>query len=159
MIYFTMEECTRSATAQERGIDNNPNEQQKMHITESVEHLLDPLRRAWDGRCADNGYGSPALRVSSGFRGPRLNELVQGSKTSAHCCGYAFDLVPANGRMSEFKEFCREFLAAHSFDQLISESENTAGIPRWMHVGYKSPRGEQRRQMLSMRAGKYAPMT
>ena len=46
-----------------------------------------------------------------------------------------------------------------SFDQLISEGENGNAVPRWMHIGYKSPRGEQRRQLLTMRQGKYFPMT
>lgn len=129
------------------------------HIVESVERLLDPLREAWGGKCAVCGWGSPALRVSSGYRGFNLNQAVGGSLTSAHCHGYAFDLIPCNGRMMEFKAFCRAFLRSHPFDQLISEDEDAVGKPRWMHVGYKSPRGEQRRQLLTMRNGRYAPMT
>ncbi|EXY16577.1 hypothetical protein M145_3423 [Bacteroides fragilis str. 34-F-2  len=61
--------------------------------------------------------------------------------------------------MIEFKSFCREFMNDRSFDQLISEGENGNAVPRWMHIGYKSPRGEQRRQLLTMRQGKYFPMT
>lgn len=154
-----MSECTRSATAEAKGVDNTPNDEIKGHIMESVEALLDPLRERWGKHCVDFGSGVPGIRISSGFRGPALNAAVGGSSTSAHCYGYAFDLVPLNGRMSEFKQFCREFLADRTFDQLISEGEDAAGIPTWMHVGYKSPRGEQRRQLLSMREGKYAPMT
>lgn len=129
------------------------------HIVESVERLLDPLREAWRARCGVAGWGNPGLRVSSGYRGFRLNEAVGGSLTSAHCHGYAFDLIPCNGRMMEFKTFCRTFLQSYPFDQLISEDEGADGKPRWMHVGYKSPRGEQRRQLLSMRRGSYAPMS
>lgn len=158
MHYFTLAECIRSATADAKGIDNAPNEEEMMHITESVETLLDPLREAWGKRCAGFGFGTPGIRVSSGFRGTKLNAAAGGSNTSAHCCGYAFDLIPLNGLMSEFKKFCCEFLADRAFDQLISEGENAKGIPAWMHIGYKSPRGEQRRQLLSMRGGKYYPM-
>lgn len=116
--------------AEARGIDNTPGAEHEAHI------------------------------ISSGYRGPELNAAVGGSSTSAHCHGYAFDLVPTNGKMREFKRFCREFLADKSFDQLISEKENDQGVPNWMHVGYKHPDGvRQRRQYLSMIGGKYYPMT
>ena len=82
---------------------------------------------------------------------------VGGSDTSAHCHGYAFDLVPT---MRAFKRFCRDFLAGRAFDQLISEGEDDHGVPSWMHVGYKHPDGKrQRRQCYSMIHGKYYPMT
>ena len=85
---------------------------------------------------------------------------VGGSSTSAHCHGYAFDLVPVNGQMRAFKRFCRDFLAGRAFDQLISEGEDDHGVPSWMHVGYKHPDGKrQRRQYLSMIHGKYYKMT
>lgn len=154
-----MAECTHSATARARGVDNSPANDHLQHIAETVEQLLDPLREAWGVRCAASGFGSPAIRISSGYRGPGLNRAVGGSQTSAHCHGYAFDLVPGNGRMAEFKAFCRQFLASHPFDQLISEDEDDRGTPRWMHVGYKSSRSEQRRQLLSMRGGTYYSMT
>ena len=100
------------------------------------------------------------INISSGYRGPALNKAVGGSATSAHCHGYAFDLVPVNGQMRAFKRFCRDFLAGRAFDQLISEGEDSHGIPSWMHVGYKHPDGKrQRRQYLSMIHGKYYPMT
>ena len=50
---------------------------------------------------------------------------VGGSDTSAHCHGYAFDLVPVNRQMRAFKRFCRDFLAGRAFDQLISEGRRT----------------------------------
>lgn len=148
MLYFTLEECTRSDTARRLGIDNTPNPEIVAHITESVEQLLDPLREAWADLCARSRLGTPALRVSSGYRCVALNRAVGGVSTSAHCAGYAFDLIPVNGRMAAFRDFCRDFLDGRPFDQLISEKETSPGIPSWMHVGYKSLRGEQRRQFL-----------
>jgi len=153
MKYFTLQECTRSDTAAKRGIDNTPSPVHEAHIVESVEMLLDPLRGAWEAYCKKNGLGAAGIFVSSGYRSPALNAAVGGSKTSAHCCGYAFDLVPANRRMTEFKLFCCEFLRGRLFDQLISEAEDGRGVPRWMHVGYKSPRGEQRKQFFTMKEG------
>lgn len=100
------------------------------------------------------------INISSGYRCPELNKAVGGSSTSAHCHGYAFDLVPTNGQMRAFKRFCRDFLAGRAFDQLISEGEDNSGMPSWMHVGYKHPDGKrQRGQYLSMIHGKYYPMT
>ena len=130
MRYFTLQECINSDTAKARGIDNTPGAEHEARI------------------------------ISSGYRGPELNAAVGGSSTSAHCHGYAFDLVPTNGKMREFKRFCCAFLADKAFDQLISEKENDQGVPNWMHVGYKHPDGvRQRRQYLSMIGGKYYPMT
>lgn len=159
MKYFTLQECTRSDTAAKKGIDNTPSQVHKDHIVESVDILLDPLREAWGEHCMKNNLGTAGIFVSSGYRGPALNAAVGGSKTSAHCYGYAFDLVPSNKKMTEFKHFCCDFLCGRLFDQLISEAEDRNGVPQWMHVGYKSPRGEQRKQFLSMKNNRYCPMT
>lgn len=159
MKYFTMEECTRSSVARARAIDNQPDAMQQAHIVETVERLLDPLRESWSRYCEARGLGTPQIRISSGFRSPALNRAVGGSSTSAHCLGYAFDLVPCNGRLADFKHFCREFLATTGdFDQMISESETPDGTPAWIHVGYRNAAGRQRRQLLSMRDGRYFPM-
>ena len=123
-----------------------------------VAQQLDPLRSAWATKCANDKLGSNAINVTSGYRGFRLNVAVGGSKTSAHCVGYAADIVPANGRLAEFKSFCREWLKGRPFDQMISEDENDKGVPRWIHIGYKDQQGDQRRQMLSMSGGKDKPM-
>lgn len=159
MRYFTIEEAVRSATALARGIDNTPSDEHRRHIEETIDHCLDPLREAWGLFCSNKSLGAAGIRVSSGYRSPKLNAAVGGSATSAHCFGYAFDLVPLNGRMKEFRQFCRDWFASHPFDQLISEDEGTDGVPRWMHVGFRDGAGRQRRQMLSMRGGRYSPMT
>lgn len=159
MKHFDIPECTRSETAKAKGIDNTPETEHLAHIVEAVETLLEPLREAWEDYCHEAGLGTPGIRVSSDYRAPAFNAAVDGSTTSAHCHGYTSDLIPLNEKMTEFKSFCRKFLANRLFDQLISEGENEAGLPSWMHVGYKSPRGEQRRQFLFMRDGKYYYMT
>ncbi len=159
MKHFTMLEFTNSATARKLGIDNTPTAEHKANIETLVAKLLDPLREAWAIRCANEQWGTPVLAVTSGYRGFRLNKAVGGSTTSAHCIGYAADLVPRNGRLAEFKAFCREYLTGKPFDQMISEDENAAGVPRWIHIGYKNTQGGQRRQLLSMVNGKYISMT
>ena len=154
-----MLEFTNSATARKLGLDNTPSAVHASNLEMLVAQLLDPLREAWAVKCAHEQWGTPALTVTSGYRGPALNKAVGGAATSAHCVGYAADLVPANGRLAEFKGFCRDWLKGKPFDQMISEDENAAGVPRWIHIGYKNQQGGQRRQLLSMVGGKYQPMT
>lgn len=158
MKYFSMKECTRSVTAERKGIDNVPSPEHQAHIVESVENLLDPLREAWGEYCKKNNPVKAGILITSGYRGPALNAVVGGSKSSAHCCGYAFDLVPSNGKMAEFKKFCCNFLHNRLFDQLISEAEDDNGLPRWIHIGYKSPDGKQRQEFLTMKNNHYYQM-
>ena len=130
-----MAELTASATARAKGLDNTPTAQHRANIEMSVAQVLDPLREAWAVKCANNpGWGSPAIRVSSGYRGFALNKAVGGSATSAHCVGFAFDLVPGNGRLADFKRFCRDWLKGRPFDQMISEDEDAAGKIGRAHV-------------------------
>lgn len=159
MKYFTLEELTASTTAHRLKLDNAPTPEHRANLEMLVAQLLDPLRDDWTQFCDRQQLGTPAISVTSGYRGFRLNKAVGGSKTSAHCVGFAADLVPANGRLAEFKAFCRDWLKGRPFDQLISEDENPTGVPRWIHIGYKDQHGGQRRQMLSMVGGKCKPMT
>lgn len=159
MRYFNISEFLYSKTATEQHIDNTPTEEHTRNIKELVNNLLDPMREAWAIHCKDEHLGTPALRVTSGYRGFRLNDAVGGIKTSAHCVGYAADIVPMNGELHSFKEFCKRWFKNKIFDQVISEGENIQGVPRWIHIGIKNTKGKQRRQLLSMRYGKYIPMT
>ncbi len=143
MKYFTIEELCRSNTAKAKGIDNTPNKEHKEHLVELIENILDPLREAW---------GS-AIIVSSGYRSPALNKAVGGSSTSAHCRGYAADISPANGKMTEFKAFVKKWLKDKNFDQYINEFK---GKSQWVHVGYKNLNGNQRKQYLVFKGGKYS---
>jgi putative chitinase len=143
MKYFTISELCQSSTAKARGIDNTPSEEHKKHLEELIENILDPLRAAW---------GS-AIRVNSGYRSPKLNKAVGGSTTSAHCHGYAADLYPVNGKISEFKQFVKKWLKDKKFDQYINEYK---GKSEWVHIGLKNSTGKQRKQYLIFRGGKYS---
>ncbi len=158
MNYFTLSELVRSDTADRLGLENTPSEEHCAHLEELVACLLDPLREAWMLHCAENNLGNPAIRVGSGYRCVALNRAVGGAAHSAHTAGWAADLVPVNGRMKAFGLFCREWVANVAFDQLISENESDRGIPRWIHIGLKSLKGEQRREKLRMKRGRYFPM-
>lgn len=82
MKHFTLRELTRSATALRLGIENTPDERVTENLKKLVDTVLDPLREA---------YGKPII-VTSGYRCPRLNSSVGGSKTSQHVHGQAADI-------------------------------------------------------------------
>lgn len=142
MKHFTFSEFERSETARLLGIDNRMPELVEAHVVELVDCLLDPLREAW---------GAPIV-VSSGYRCPMLNDAVGGSETSAHLAGWAADLVPtADDKRSvdEFVRFAVDWLLAsgRKFDQAISEQ---SGGTRWLHIGVRNLKGEQRGQVMTM---------
>lgn len=154
MKFFTIKEFIYSDKAKQLGIDNTPTQSQITHVIEFVEKLLDPLREAWGIYCKENNLGNAALRVSSGIRCKALNTAVGGSTTSAHYRGYAADLIPYNGKLLEFKNFCINWLSDKNFDQFISEDEHN-GIPRWIHIGYKNSVNIFRKQYKYMVNNKY----
>lgn len=138
---FSYIEFERSATAERLGIDNTMPPEVRERVKELMERLLQPLRDAW---------GSP-LTVTSGYRCEALNKAVKGSATSAHVCGWAADLVPANGQIDKFYAFTEKWLKDNKivFDQCIRE-RNRAGTSQWLHLGYKNRQGQQRRMFLNL---------
>ena len=147
MKYFTIKELCVSATATKLGIKNEPSKAALTNLESLVLNILDPLRAAWGG----------AIKVTSGYRSAALNKAVGGSTTSAHRYGFAADIVPADRRIAAFKAFCVKWLKdnAVNFDQYIDE---VGGGSEWVHIGIKSPSGNQRRQFLKYRNGHYMPL-
>jgi hypothetical protein len=132
--YFTISELTYSSTAKKHKVDNTPSEEEIKHIEELIVEI-DGLRAAW---------GS-ALIVASGFRCPKLNELVGGAKKSGHQTGYAVDLIPANNKKREFYEFCKEYFKDKDFDELLLEKNSKGSV--WTHFSLKSFDGKQRKKV------------
>lgn len=136
--FFTLEELLSSSTARQKSIENLPSWETVLRLNQ-LALFLDGLREAW---------GS-AIIVKSGFRNDRLNSAVGGVPNSAHRTGWAADLVPANGRMEEFKVFIRKWLKDKAWDQCILESK---GGTEWVHLGLYAPGGGQRRQIFALTA-------
>ena len=144
MKYFSIKELTASFKATQLGIKNEPSKQATTNLESLVLNILDPLRAAWGG----------GIIVTSGYRSVALNKAVGGSPSSAHRYGYAADIVPADRRIAAFKAFCVKWLKDNqvNFDQYIDE---VGGGSEWVHIGIKSPSGNQRRQFLKYRNGHY----
>lgn len=139
--YFTMEEMTRSDTANRLGINNTPSKVIYSHLNELMDYL-DLIREAW---------GGPII-VTSGYRCETLNKAVGGSTTSSHTTGWAVDMHPKNGKNLEFHNFVKTFLKENNmaFDQLIAEKPKN-GIPSWTHLGIRSRNGYQRKQIFTIK--------
>lgn len=136
MKYFTIEELTRSDTAEEHGIDNTPTKEAREKLVALVDNVLDPLREM---------YGKP-ITVNSGYRSPALNKAVKGSATSQHVRCEAADITGGNKEANKrLFELIRENLP---FDQLINEYDYS-----WVHVSYKS--SGNRKEVLRCVGGKY----
>ena len=148
MAHFTLQELTKSSTADKLKINNQPNAMIRVHLTELL-GMLEAIRIEWDIYCTQHGLGTPAIRVTSGYRSPALNAAVGGVRNSAHTLGYAADLQPVNGMQDEFEKFMSQVFAGkgYAYDQIIVEKSKTS---RWVHVGYKSPDGRQRRECFKL---------
>lgn len=134
--YFTVAELCASDTAKKYGIDNTPDLTIMTHLQQLI-NFLNPLREAW---------GS-AIKVTSGYRCKRLNDMIGGSKTSSHMIGYGVDLVPANGKMDAFKKFIVDYMKIRIFDQCIIEK---SGKTEWIHIGLYNAKGQQRKMIFNI---------
>ena len=135
--YFTLNELTRSDTANKLKIDNEPKEEATKDNIIELMHFLDGVREGWTEVCKDKGYGDPAIMVNSGYRSEALNKVVKGSKTSEHLLGTAADIEPKNGRNKEFFEWMKTYVADKQFSQLINEYPDKSGRPSWVHLSIK----------------------
>lgn len=127
--YFTIEELTQSETAERLGIDNTPNEKQKVNMRLLILEILDPLREE---------FGKEII-VNSGFRCEELNIAVAGALNSHHKCknGYAAaDITAVNKRDNKrLFELVQEMNLP--FCQLIWEQGNEE-YPEWVHISYNT---------------------
>ena len=149
MANFSIAELVQSSTAEQLKINNNPPSIVKVHLTEAIT-LLECIRAEWAEYCERHDLGTPAIRITSGYRSPELNKAVGGVKNSAHIMGYAADLQPVNGKQDEFERFfATEFsLMGYAYDQIIIERSKSS---HWVHGGYKRADGKQRRQCFTLK--------
>lgn len=132
--YFTINELTKSSTAQRLHIDNTPSQNVKDNLTKLIDNILDPLREL---------YGKPIV-VNSGYRCPKLNKAVGGARNSQHLIGQASDIRTVSNTKESNKQLFNLIKDSKlPFDQLINEYDFN-----WVHVSY-SPRN--RRQVLTIK--------
>lgn len=124
--HFTLEELTRSSTAQARGIDNTPPPEFLPRLI-LVAEMLERIRYT---------LGVPVI-VTSGYRCNILNLTIGGATSSDHTQGHAADIVaPAFGTPSQVAAKIAPLVSTLGIGQIILE-----GIKgkTWVHVSTHAP--------------------
>jgi zinc D-Ala-D-Ala carboxypeptidase len=120
--HFTLEEFTRSSTAQALGIANAP------------ESYLYPalMKTAYGLEEVRSLLGDKPIHINSGYRSPALNKAVGSKPTSQHISGCAVDFIcPLFGTP---EQIVRKIVASPiAYDQVILEHGNAA---KWVHISF-----------------------
>ena len=131
---FSLKELTASQTAERKGINNNPNEDQIDKLKMLCENVLQKVR----------DHYSKVVTVSSGYRSPELCVAIGSSQNSQHAKGEAADFEIFGLSNAELCKWITDNL---EFDQMILEyhklEEPNSG---WIHCSYKSE--DNRKQIL-----------
>jgi len=130
---FYRSEFTASSTADQLGIENEPNEAQLIALTALVNVIMQPIRNHW-GR----------IIITSGFRGTALNVAIGGVSDSQHATGNACDFISPEHNLMDICEWIVNE-SGLEWDQLIME-ENSEGS-RWAHTSHNHL-GENRKEVL-----------
>jgi uncharacterized protein YcbK (DUF882 family) len=80
---FSLNELTYSSTARANKVDNIPDRWELENLKKLCHDILQPIR---------DKYGK-SIFVTSGYRNPIVNRLVNGSSTSQHMKGEAADIT------------------------------------------------------------------
>jgi len=132
--HFGLTEFLESPTAKAKGIPNEPDADSLANL-ERTAALLEEVRAL---------LGVP-LKVTSGYRSPKLNRAVGGTKGSAHCEGRAADVAPVGLALkSAFAWIVGSEIA---FDQVIIERTVTGAA--WLHIAVAREGAVPRRETLS----------
>lgn len=143
--HFKLSEMLASNTAEKHGVPNIP---LKCHIT-ALQNLccraLEPLRQH---------LGLP-IHVNSGYRCPKVNELVGGVSNSQHLKGEATDITILKGNrpfghatdeqaVLLLYSYAKQYA---DYDQLIIEHYGTSW---WLHISCRINYRHNRRQTLKI---------
>ena len=133
--HFTLNEFTKSITAERLGIKNEPDYEKVQAMKHLCREVLEPLRQH---------YGKP-IRITSGYRCPLLNAAVGGVTNSQHLYGEAADLsVPSEAVARDWFQW---LVKNTDFDQLLFE-HNTRLKNCWLHISCRYNRRQNRHQAI-----------
>ena len=131
---FSLNELTKSQTAERKGIDNTPSTEHQENLKSLCTAILQPVR---------DHFGQ-VVSVSSGYRSPELCTAIGSKITSQHAKGEAADFEIFGVSNKELADW---IYYNTQYDQLIleywNESDPNSG---WVHCSFS--RGKNRRQYL-----------
>ena len=132
---FSLNELTKSQTAERKGIDNTPSTEHQENLKSLCEMILQPIR---------DHFGQ-VVSVSSGYRSPELCVAIGSSTQSQHAKGQASDFEIFGVSNKELADYIDQNL---DYDQLILEYWKGEDEPNsgWVHCSYTN--GNNRKQYL-----------
>ena len=132
---FSLNELTKSQTAERKGIDNTPSTEHQENLKSLCEMVLQPIR---------DHFGQ-VVSVSSGYRSPELCVAIGSSTQSQHAKGEASDFEIFGVSNKELADYIDQNL---DYDQLILEYWKGKDEPNsgWVHCSYTN--GNNRTQYL-----------
>ena len=132
---FSLNELTKSQTAERKGIDNTPSAEHQENLRSLCTHVLQPIR----------DHFSRVVSVSSGYRSPELCTAIGSKITSQHAKGEAADFEIFGVSNKELADWIHYNL---NYDQLILEYWKGEDDPNsgWVHCSYSE--NQKRRQYL-----------
>ena len=123
---FSLNELTKSQTAERKGIDNTPSAEHQENLKSLCEMILQPIR---------DHFGQ-VVSVSSGYRSPELCVAIGSSTKSQHARGEAADFEIFGVSNKELADWINE---NRTYDQLIleywNESDPNSG---WIHCSFNT---------------------
>lgn len=125
---FTLEELVFSDTATRKGINNQPSEEVIDNLQLLCVHVLEPLRAAL----------GPVV-ITSGYRSPKLNLAIGGSKNSSHMEGKAADLSVKGKTLAQAYNWLLANREKVRYDQIIREFPPGG----WVHVSFDPARNRR----------------
>ena len=124
---FSLNELTKSRTAERKGIDNTPGTEHQENLKSLCEMILQPIR---------DHFGQ-VVSVSSGYRSPELCVAIGSSTQSQHAKGQASDFEIFGISNKELADYIDQNL---DYDQLILEYWKGEDEPNsgWVHCSFNT---------------------
>ena len=124
---FSLNELTKSQTAERKGIDNTPSAEHQDNLKSLCEMILQPIR---------DHFGQ-VVSVSSGYRSPELCVAIGSSTQSQHAKGQASDFEIFGISNKELADYIDQNL---DYDQLILEYWKGEDEPNsgWVHCSFNT---------------------
>ena len=131
---FSLNELTKSQTAERKGIDNTPSTEHQENLKKLCENVLQPVRDHFE----------QVVSVSSGYRSPELCTAIGSKITSQHARGEAADFEIFGVSNKELADWIHYNI---NYDQLILEFWSPEDPNKgWIHCSYS--RENNRKQYL-----------
>ena len=124
---FSLNELTKSQTAERKGIDNTPSAEHQENLKSLCEMILQPIR---------DHFGK-VVSVSSGYRSVELCVAIGSSTGSQHAKGQASDFEIFGKSNKELADYIDQNL---DYDQLILEYWKGEDEPNsgWVHCSFNT---------------------